>query len=198
MTQEDVFLGTLTVRETIRYSAELRLSTNKTKTEVQEIVETTIMEMGLQDCADNLIGNWHLRGISGGEKKRLSIALEILTQPNLLFLDEPTTGLDGASAFFVTTVLKNIAFAGKTVVSSIHQPSGEVFALFDDLFLLSGGKTVYFGEANGALQFFADSGFPCPKTRNPSDHFLRCTNSDFDEVNERLNQSRRIVSVSVR
>lgn len=152
VTQEDVLLGTLTVTETIRYSAQLRLPTNTTKAELHDIVETTIMEMGLQDCAYNLIGNWHLRGISGGEKKRLSIALEILIQPNLLFLDEPTTGLDGASAFFVTKVLRNIAFSGKTVVSSIHQPSSEVFALFDDLFLLSGGETVYFGEANGALQ----------------------------------------------
>lgn len=146
-----MFLGTLTVRETIRYSAQLRLPTNTT-TKADEIVETTIMEMGLQDCADNLIGNWHLRGISGGEKKRLSIALEILTQPPLLFLDEPTTGLDAASAFFVTRLLKNVALAGKTVVSSIHQPSSEVFALFDDLFLLSGGQAVYFGRADGAVQ----------------------------------------------
>lgn len=89
--------------------------------------------MGLQDCADRLIGNWHLRGISGGEKKRVSIALEILTRPRLLFLHEPTSGLDSASAFFVIQTLRNIAFDGRTVISSIHQPSSEVFALFDDL-----------------------------------------------------------------
>jgi ABC-type multidrug transport system ATPase subunit len=102
---------------------------------------------------DKLIGNWHLRGISGGEKKRLSIALEILTRPRLLFLDEPTTGLDSASAFFVIQALRQMAIDGnKTIISSVHQPSSEVFALFDDLCLLSGGEVVYFGDAKSATK----------------------------------------------
>ncbi|XP_028758819.1 ABC transporter G family member 12-like [Neltuma alba] len=192
VTQEDVLLGTLTVRETISYSANLRLPTTMTKEEVNGIVDGTIIEMGLQDCADRLIGNWHLRGISGGEKKRLSIALEILTRPRLLFLDEPTSGLDSASAFFVVQTLRTVARDGRTVISSIHQPSSEVFALFDDLFLLSGGETVYFGEAKRAVEFFAEAGFPCPRKRNPSDHFLRCINSDFDIVTAALKGSQRI------
>ncbi|KAG5517500.1 hypothetical protein RHGRI_038039 [Rhododendron griersonianum] len=154
VTQDDILLGTLTVRETITYSAYLRLPSTMSKEEVQDIVEGTIMEMGLQECSDRLIGNWHLRGISGGEKKRVSIALEILTRPNLLFLDEPTSGLDSASAFFVIQTLRNVARDGRTVVSSIHQPSSEVFALFDDLFLLSGGESIYFGEAKRAVQEF--------------------------------------------
>lgn len=152
VTQEDVLLGTLTVKETVSYSAHLRLPTSMSKEEVNSLVDGTIIEMGLQDCADRLIGNWHLRGISGGEKKRLSIALEILTMPRLLFLDEPTSGLDSASAFFVVQTLRNVARDGRTVISSIHQPSSEVFALFDDLFLLSGGETVYFGEAKSAIE----------------------------------------------
>ncbi|XP_021648547.2 ABC transporter G family member 15 isoform X2 [Hevea brasiliensis] len=195
VTQEDVLLGTLTVRETITYSANLRFPTTLTKEEIADAVEGTISEMGLQDCADRLIGNWHLRGISGGEKKRLSIALEILTTPRLLFLDEPTSGLDSASAFFVIQTLRNIARDGRMVISSIHQPSSEVFALFDDLFLLSGGETVYFGESKMAIEFFAEAGFPCPKRRNPSDHFLRCINSDFDAVAATLKGSHRIRDV---
>lgn len=154
VTQEDLLLGTLTVRETISYSAHLRFPPTMTKEEVNSIIDGTIIEMGLQDCADRLIGNWHLRGISGGEKKRVSIALEILTRPRLLFLDEPTSGLDSASAFFVVQTLRNVARDGRTVISSIHQPSSEVFALFDDLFLLSGGETVYFGEAKSAVEVF--------------------------------------------
>ncbi|CAI9106280.1 OLC1v1005402C3 [Oldenlandia corymbosa var. corymbosa] len=150
------------------------------------------MEMGLQDCADRLIGSWHLRGISGGERKRLSIALEFLTRPRLLFLDEPTSGLDSASAFFVVQALKNVSRDGRTVISSIHQPSSEVFALFDDLCLLSGGEMVYFGEAKTAIKFFAEAGFPCPSRRNPSDHFLRCINSDFDVVTATLRGSQRL------
>ncbi|KAL6341926.1 hypothetical protein AAG906_038171 [Vitis piasezkii] len=174
VTQEDVLLGTLTVKETLTYSAQLRLPTIRTK-------ERSI-----------LIGNWHLRGISSGEKKRLSIALEILTQSHLLLLDEPTSGLDNASAFFITQTLKNAAFNGRTVISSIHQPSSEVFALLDDLLLLSNGETVYFGEAKMALQFFAEAGFPCPSRRNPSDHFLHCTNSSFDTVRSTLIRSHRM------
>ncbi|KAI7749560.1 hypothetical protein M8C21_021927 [Ambrosia artemisiifolia] len=192
VTQEDVLMGTLSVRETITYSAHLRLPSTMTKEEVEDTIEGTIMEMGLEDCADTLVGNWHLRGISGGEKKRLSIALEILVRPRLLFLDEPTSGLDSASAFFVAHALKSVARDGRTVISSIHQPSSEVFALFDDLFLLSGGETVYFGETKEAIEFFAESGFACPIKRNPSDHFLRCINSDFDAVTTTLKGSSRI------
>ncbi|KAF2307997.1 hypothetical protein GH714_034175 [Hevea brasiliensis] len=106
-----------------------------------------MMKMGLQDCADKKIGNWHLRGISGGEKRRLSISLEILTQPHVMFIDEPTSGLDSASAFFVIEALRNIALDGRIVICSIHQPSSSVFDLFDDLCLLSSGETIYFGEA---------------------------------------------------
>lgn len=158
VTQEDFLLGTLSVTETLTYSAKLRLPAKFTKNEIKTVVENTIMKMGLQDCADKKIGNWHLRGISGGEKRRLSISLEILTQPHVMFLDEPTSGLDSASAFFVIEALRNIALDGRIVICSIHQPSSFVFDLFDDLCLLSSGETIYFGEANAAIkvimQFF--------------------------------------------
>ncbi|THG08100.1 hypothetical protein TEA_024626 [Camellia sinensis var. sinensis] len=144
VTQDDNLIGTLTVRETISYSAQLRLPDRMPWSEKNTLIESTIIEMGLQDCADTVIGNWHLRGISGGEKRRVSIALEILMRPRLLFLDEPTSGLDSASAFFVTQTLRGLSRDGRTVIASIHQPSSEVFELFDRLYLLSGGKTVYF------------------------------------------------------
>ncbi|KAJ1694137.1 hypothetical protein LUZ63_010835 [Rhynchospora breviuscula] len=189
VTQDDNLIGTLTVRETIMYSARLRLPDKMPRDEKRALVEGTIVEMGLQDCADTVIGNWHLRGISGGEKRRVSIALEILMRPRLLFLDEPTSGLDSASAFFVTQTLRALARDGRTVIASIHQPSSEVFELFDSLCLLSNGKTVYFGQASDAYEFFAQAGFPCPSLRNPSDHFLRCVNSDFDKVKATLKGS---------
>ncbi|KAK3405490.1 hypothetical protein EUGRSUZ_K01997, partial [Eucalyptus grandis] len=183
---EIFYLGTLTVKETIAYTAHLRLSSEMTKAEIDEVVETTIKEMGLEDCAENKIGNWHLRGISSGEKKRLSISLEMVTGPLILLLDEPTTGLDSASAFFVTRALRNIADEGRTVICSMHQPSSEVFDLFDDLLLLSSGETVFLGEAKMAIEFFADAGFACPRKKNPSDHFLRCISLDFDSVTATL------------
>eukprot|EP01018_Ginkgo_biloba_P024234 Gb_41809 [translate_table: standard] len=192
VTQEDNLIGTLTVRETISYSARLRLPDKMPWSEKKTLVEGTIVEMGLQECANTPIGNWHLRGISGGEKRRVSIALEILMRPRLLFLDEPTSGLDSASAFFVTQTLRSLARDGRTVIASVHQPSSEVFELFDSLYLLCGGNTVYFGKASEACEFFAQSGFPCPPFRNPSDHFLRCINSDFDKVKATLKGSMKM------
>lgn len=193
VTQENVLLGTLTVRETVTYSALLRLPSSMSKAEVRRVVDDTLNEMGLRECEDRAIGTWHLRGISGGEKKRLCIALEILTRPRLLFLDEPTSGLDSASAFSVIETLRTLAIdGGRTIISSVHQPSSEVFALFDDLCLLSSGETVYFGDAKLAPQFFAETGFPCPSRRNPSDHFLRCVNSDFDDVATALKGSMKL------
>ncbi|KAH6832213.1 white-brown complex-like protein [Perilla frutescens var. hirtella] len=192
VTQDDNLIGTLTVRETISYSARLRLPDRMAWSDKRALVESTIIEMGLQDCADTVIGNWHLRGISGGERRRVSIALEILMRPRLLFLDEPTSGLDSASAFFVTQTLRGLSRDGRTVIASIHQPSSEVFELFDRLYLLSSGKTVYFGQASEAYEFFAQAGFPCPALRNPSDHFLRCINSDFDKVKATLKGSMKM------
>lgn len=182
VTQEDNLIGTLTVEESIWYSAEARLPGAMAVEEKRAVVEAAMQEMGLNDCARTPVGNWHMRGISGGEKRRLSIAIEILLRPRLLFLDEPTSGLDSAAAFFVTQTLSNLAKGGRTVVASVHQPSSEVFELFDTLVLLSSGRTVFFGQANDACNFFAACGFPCPPLRNPSDHYLRCINSDFDIV----------------
>ncbi|GAB2227960.1 hypothetical protein Droror1_Dr00009789 [Drosera rotundifolia] len=178
--QEDLFLGTLTVRETLQYSAQLRLPPTTNKHEASILVEDMLTDMGLRDCADTKIGNWHLRGISGGEKKRLSISIELLTQPYALFLDEPATGLDSAAAYFVVHALKQVAEGGKIVVFSIHQPSSEVFEQFDDLMLLSGGEVIFFGEATSAIKFYKEAGFPCPTRRSPSDHFLWCITSGFD------------------
>ena len=94
VTQNDTLLGTLTVHETVTYTAQLRLPNNMSKDQKSAVVDSTIAAMGLQDAIHTPIGNWHLRGLSGGEKRRVSIALEVLTRPRILFLDEPTSGLD--------------------------------------------------------------------------------------------------------
>lgn len=197
VTQENTLLGTMTVRETIDYSARLRFPSGMAKKEVKDAVERTIEQMGLTECAEKCIGNWHLRGISGGERKRLCIALEILTQPPILFLDEPTTGLDTASAYIVAMTMRMMATEWKTtIVTSIHQPNGDVFSLFDDLCLLSTGQLVYFGDATKAKELFQLAGFPCPARSNPSDHFLRCINTDFDKVHKKIRGSKRFADHS--
>ncbi|KAJ1402225.1 P-loop containing nucleoside triphosphate hydrolase [Sesbania bispinosa] len=184
VTQDDTLMTTLTVREAVHYSAQLQLPDSMSKAEKKERADFTIREMGLQDAINTRIGGWGVKGISGGQKRRVSICIEILTRPTLLFLDEPTSGLDSAASYYV---MKRIATLDKkdgiqrTIIASIHQPSTEVFQLFHNLCLLSSGRTVYFGPASAACEFFASNGFPCPALQNPSDHLLKTINKDFDQ-----------------
>ena len=151
MTQDDTLMTTLTVREAVYYSAQLQLPDSMSRSEKKERAEMTIREMGLQDSMDTRIGGWSIKGLSGGQKRRVSICIEILTRPKLLFLDEPTSGLDSAASFHVMSRIVKLARQdGRTVIASIHQPSSEVFELFSDLCLLSTGITVYFGPVSMA------------------------------------------------
>ncbi|GMY39071.1 ABC transporter G family member 11-like [Fagus crenata] len=182
VTQDDTLIMTLTVREAVYYSAQLQLPDSMSKSEKKERADTTIKEMGLQDAMNTRIGGWGVKGISGGQKRRVSICIEILKRPNLLFLDEPTSGLDSAASYYVMSRIAGLGQRdgiGRTIIASIHQPSSDVFQLFNNLCLLSSGRTVYFGPASEANEFFALSGFPCPTLQNPSDHFLKTINKDF-------------------
>ncbi|XP_020625263.1 protein white-like [Orbicella faveolata] len=97
-----------------------------------ERIEEVILELGLKKCADTVIGiPGRLRGISGGEKKRLAFASEVLTNPPLLFADEPTSGLDAFMAQSLIASLQRLAASGRTIMCTIHQPSSEVYAMFD-------------------------------------------------------------------
>ncbi|KAJ7945425.1 Abc transporter g family member 11 [Quillaja saponaria] len=187
VTQDDTLMTTLTVREAIYYSALLQLPDSMSRSEKKERAEMTIKEMGLQDSMDTRIGGWSVKGLSGGQKRRVSICIELLTRPKLLFLDEPTSGLDSAASYHVMSRIVKLARLDKrTVIASIHQPSSEVFELFHNLCLLSSGRTVYFGPVLMAEQFFASNGFPCPTLRNPSDHYLRTINKDFLDIEQGL------------
>uniref|UniRef100_J3KVF0 ABC transporter domain-containing protein n=1 Tax=Oryza brachyantha TaxID=4533 RepID=J3KVF0_ORYBR len=185
VTQENVLMTTLTVREAIYYSAQIQLPDTMTVAEKLARANDTVREMGLTSALDTRIGGRSSKGISGGQQKRLSICLEILTRPRLLFLDEPTSGLDSAASFHVMGHITGLAAReGMTVVAVVHQPCSEVFELFHGLCLLAAGKTIFFGPASTAAEFFASNGYPCPPMRNPSDHFLRTVNKDFDKESE--------------
>ncbi|XWS33351.1 hypothetical protein CRYUN_Cryun22dG0074300 [Craigia yunnanensis] len=154
-----------------------------TISEKKDGAEMTIREMGLQDSMYTRIEGGVEKDLVV-DKRGVSICIEILTRPKLLFLDEPTSGLDSAASYHVMNrIVKLDRRDGSTVsdIASIHQPSNEVFELFHNLCLLSSGKTVYFGPVSMAKQFFASNGFPCPSLRNPSDHYLRTINKDFDD-----------------
>ncbi|XP_061185570.1 protein white-like isoform X1 [Saccostrea echinata] len=171
--QDDLFIGTLTVREHLTFRALLRMDKRKTKAERLKKVEDVILELGLTKCADTVIGlPGRLKGISGGEMKRLSFASELLTNPPLMFCDEATSGLDSFMAFSVIQALKTMTKSGRTILCTIHQPPSEVFELFDELFLLAEGRVAFSGPMPDALEFFKTNGYPCPVNYNPADHYI--------------------------
>lgn len=158
-------MGTLTVRETLRYQAELRMDPSMSKEDKYKHVDKLINSLSLNKCAEQMVGaltQGLTRGISGGERKRLAFAAEILTDPALLFADEPTSGLDSYMAESVVRMLKQLALNGRSIVATIHQPSSEVYALFDRVCFLSEGRVAYFGSREGALEHFASLGYACP------------------------------------
>ena len=174
VTQTDILLPTLTVRETFLYAASLRLPSSVTSQQRGQLVEEIILELGLKDCADTRVGDGFKKGgCSGGERRRVSIGVQMLRNPSVLFLDEPTTGLDATSAFHLVKTLKHLAERGRTIVTTIHQPRSDIFLLFDRLLLLSRGSIAYTGPTSECLPWF-DRLLPAglkPHT-NPADYLI--------------------------
>ncbi|CAF4968382.1 unnamed protein product, partial [Rotaria sp. Silwood1] len=170
--QDDILSGTLTVHENIFFSANLRLSYTMTHKQRLARVEEVIEQLSLHSCANTRIGTEFKRGVSGGERKRTCIAMELVLSPKILFLDEPTTGLDASTACDVMKCLKNLSRNGCTIVFSIHQPRQSIFELFDTVLLLSNGRIVYLGPSNSLHTYFIDHGFPYRESNNPADFVL--------------------------
>ena len=161
--QFDTLVGELTVKQMLMYTAELRLPTNLTKSDKLTRVEEILGVLGLEKCADTVIGSVLQRGISGGQAKRVNIALALITSPRVIFLDEPTSGLDTFMANEVASTLQRLARAGRTIVCTIHSPTATAFSKFDDLLMLNGGKTVYSGAVADSLEYFTKTcGLPVP------------------------------------
>ncbi|CAM4591171.1 broad substrate specificity ATP-binding cassette transporter ABCG2 [Caretta caretta] len=180
--QDDVVMGTLTVRENLLFSAALRLPSSISFKEKEERVIQIITELGLSKVADAKVGTELIRGVSGGERKRTNIGMELITEPPVLFLDEPTTGLDASTANAVLILLKRLSRRGRTIIFSIHQPRYSIFKLFDSLTLLALGKVLYHGPAKQALNYFSSIGFQCEPFNNPADFFLDVINGDSTAV----------------
>ncbi|PIK50787.1 putative ATP-binding cassette sub-family G member 2 isoform X2 [Apostichopus japonicus] len=180
--QDDVVMGTLTVRENLEFSAALRLPKNVSVAERKERVEDVINELGLTHCADTKVGTEFIRGVSGGERKRTNIGMELIIKPTVLFLDEPTTGLDASTANAVMHLLARLSKRGRTIIFSIHQPRFTIYRLFDKLHLLSLGNTVFHGPADKALDHFTSIGYICEPHNNPPDFFLDVINGDSTAV----------------
>jgi ABC-type multidrug transport system ATPase subunit len=166
--QNDLFFGHLTVRDQLTYTALLRLPPKWDRQRKISEVNRTIRRLRLSKCADTPINK-----ISGGEKKRVNIGSELLTDPAIILLDEPTSGLDSTSAVTLMKILFKLAREeGKTIITSIHQPSSAIFFAFDRLLLLADGYVVYFGTPNGSLEYVKRLGMECPPGYNAADHHM--------------------------
>ena len=171
--QDDVLHAELTAEETLLYAARLRMSSEQSLDERKARVVEVMNLMGISHCKDVIIGNTRRKGVSGGERKRVSIAMELLTRPQLLFLDEPTTGLDSSTSLSICRSLKELSDRGEcTVVCTIHQPQPKIFNLFDNLILMKLGTILYQGRADKVEQYLSENGKVCPRNASIADFML--------------------------
>jgi ABC-type multidrug transport system ATPase subunit/ABC-type multidrug transport system permease subunit len=211
VTQSDFLLPHLTVRETLTFTAKLKISpenltkllysteTNHQNITYERLVETVILDLGLKECADSLIGVDALvdgkRGISGGEKRRVSVGLQILTDPEVLCADEPTSGLDSFTAITLMESLKRLTTTNRktTVVCSIHQPRADVFNIFDAVLILSkGGSAIYCGSVKDMLTYFQKIDHECPLNANPADFYVDLSSIDLEDSPSRRESVLRV------
>jgi len=170
----------MTVRECLEFSAKLKLP----GTEADKIkkVNEIINDLKLNKCQNTYIGGSLIKGVSGGERKRTSIGVELITDPSLIFLDEPTTGLDSYTATQVMAILKNLALSGRTIIQTIHQPNSDIYVMFDKLMLLAQGRVLFYNDASLAVDYFSNIGFQVPELSNPADFFIPIMSIESMEI----------------
>ncbi|XP_023177520.2 ATP-binding cassette sub-family G member 4 [Drosophila hydei] len=179
ITQDDRLQPLLTVTENMHIAADLKLGENVSYEEKESRIEDILLLLGLYDHDQTLTGR-----LSGGQKKRLSIAMELINNPTVMFLDEPTTGLDSSSCTKVLELLKRLTTQGRTIICTIHQPTAKLFQIFDQVYVLSSGNCVYQGGTQKMVPFLQSVELPCPMYHNPADYIieLACGEYGFDKI----------------
>ncbi|XP_017837288.2 ATP-binding cassette sub-family G member 1 isoform X2 [Drosophila busckii] len=182
--QDDHFYPFFTVEETMLLAATLKIS-NKcvSMKEKRILIDHLLNTLKLAKAKQTRCSK-----LSGGQKKRLSIALELIDNPAVLFLDEPTTGLDSSSSFDTIQLLRSLANEGRTIVCTIHQPSSNIYNLFNLIYVLSSGQCTYQGTPQNTVMFLKTVGLDCPAYHNPADFLLECVNGDFDDHTDALTE----------
>uniref|UniRef100_A0A663LN69 ATP-binding cassette sub-family G member 8 n=1 Tax=Athene cunicularia TaxID=194338 RepID=A0A663LN69_ATHCN len=189
--QDDRLLPHLTVRETLLFVAKLRLPKFFSDSQRKKRVEDVIAELRLRQCANTRVGNEYLRGVSGGERRRVSIGVQLLWNPGILILDEPTSGLDSFTAHNLVITLSRLARGNRLVLLSLHQPRSDIFQLFDLVLLMTSGVTVYSGTARDMVPYFTELGYPCPRYSNPADFYVDLTSIDKQTAEKEMESRKR-------
>jgi ABC-type multidrug transport system ATPase subunit len=192
--QDDIVMGKDTPREALTFS--YRLRSGATAEDATTVVDEMIAKLSLGKAADTLLGVPGLiKGVSGGEKKRTNIGAELINNPLILLLDEPTTGLDSVNALRVGQLLRDLANNDqRTVICTIHTPSSELYAVFDDLLLLAKGSVVYHGSCEDAPAYFASIDRSVPLRMNPSEHFMNLLQEPEEGLNQMIQQWKDFVA----
>lgn len=171
----------LNVRESMSFAINFKTGRKLNSRQQKEKCESILKQLRLNDALDTFV-----QDLSGGQQKRLSIAIELVDDPKILFLDEPTTGLDSLSATQCLTLLKKLALEGKTIICTIHAPSALLFEKFDYLYVLAEGSCIYQGSSNNVVPFLTQLDLICPESYNPADYLLEISTNDYGSHNHRL------------
>lgn len=174
ITQEDCHQTHLSIYEMMRVACKLKL---KSGSEFETVIEDILKGLNLSHRRDV-----YANKLSGGERKRLSIALELVANPSIFFLDEPTSGLDEVTAAHTIKLLRDLAHQDKSVVCTIHQPSARIFELFDHIYIVCRGQCVYQGSPKTLLSFLSHYNFDCPKYNNPADYVMEICDADPEKL----------------
>ncbi|EDW77383.2 uncharacterized protein Dwil_GK18116 [Drosophila willistoni] len=179
ITQDTSLQPFLTVKEAMHFAANLKIGSHMSKSEKRERVISILQAIGMYENRHTRTGQ-----LSGGQRKRLAIALELVNNPPVLILDEPTTGLDSSTSNQLINLLKKLALEGRTVLCTIHQPSALTFAMFDHLYAISEGKCIYSGGPQNLVPFLAALNLNCPESYNPADYLMEIATHDYDTPEE--------------
>ncbi|XP_008296303.1 ATP-binding cassette sub-family G member 5 [Stegastes partitus] len=175
--QSDNLLSYLTVEETLTYTAQLALRKHSAEA-IKKKVSAVMAELSLTHVAHSVIGGRIFPGISGGERRRVSIASQLLQDPRVILLDEPTTGLDSMTANQIVVLLAELARRNRIVIVTIHQPRSELFRVFSRIAIMSRGELVFCGQPEEMVNFFSQCGYECPEYCNPFDIYVDFTSVD--------------------